>query len=100
MFEFDSSPTPSVEGKNEWNVYVFLLLVNLKCNNSEKMSDSKEIIQVRKCSSFFFKYNIGTRGVQLEYVNIISVAITWEEFLSSNGTVRFSTRTVLYRCNY
>ena len=52
VLESGNSPTPSVEGKNEWNVYVFLLLLNLKCNNSEKPSDPKEIMRVRKYSSF------------------------------------------------
>jgi hypothetical protein len=44
VFEFGISPTPSVEGKNEWNVLTFLPLVNLKCNNFEKLSDSEEIM--------------------------------------------------------
>ena len=65
MFEFDISPTSSLEGKNEWNIYVFLLLANLKCNNSEKLSVSKEIMQVRKCDSFTFKCSIETRVVHL-----------------------------------
>jgi len=65
VLESDNSPTHSVEGKNEWNVYSFFLLFNLKYNNPEKLSDSKEIMLIIKYSNFVFKYSIGTRGLQL-----------------------------------
>lgn len=65
VLEFDNSPTPNVEGKNEWNIYAFFLLFNLKCNNPGKLSDSKEIMLIRKYNSFVFKCSIGTRGQHL-----------------------------------
>ena len=44
---------------------------------------------------------LGQEECTCDYGNKPSVSITWEEFfLSSYGTVSFSIRIILHKCNY